>query len=192
MPYQVLPCHIASIPRISISLGHNYLSINTDWSHQFITDNQLIHDTVYYPPLQHVHTHRRAINYPPRGIGAVTQKTFFGIHDSLISDPSPDLTLSTPILELLFLVGSVAERKADKKKSGSGKAAAKGAESKNTEKKEEGVGDEDSYSNQDDDLEFSRYIHSKYKKEEEEKKAFESFTPRQLKTLSDASKYVEV
>ena len=92
---------------------------------------------------------------------------------------------------MLLLVGSVAERKANMKKAGGVKSRVKKGEIKTVQEDEE---DEVDYVNIDsrenEDTEYSRDIRSKYSKTKEEEAVVESLTPRQSKTLSEASKYV--
>lgn len=136
-------------------------------------------------------THRRAINYPPRGIGASTQDAFFRIHDAQKRVPSSDVLLHTPILDMLLLVGSVAERKANMKKAGGVKSRVKKGENKTVKEDEEDEEDDENINGREnEDTEYSSYIRSKYSKTKDEEAVVESLTPRQLKTLSEASKYV--
>ena len=142
----------------------------------------------------HTHTcvyniYRRAINYPPRGIGEATQEAFFKIHETF-GDISSDFEWTAPVLDLLFLVGSVAERKAATPKP---KAARR--KKRIEDEPEEIVEDDlkesdgDSYSYrllEDDDSAL------KNGQTKEAKEILSSLSARQLKTLSGASKYVQI
>ena len=89
---------------------------------------------------------------------------------------------------MLLLVGSVAERKANMKK------AVKSRVKKGENKTVQGDEEDEIYvkidSSEGEDEDYSINIRWKYSKTKEEEAVVESLTPRQLKTLSEASKYV--
>ena len=179
---------------LSLHHTHTYIYIHTHThTHMHAHIHTHTHIYIHFNTHTYIHTqtHRRAINYPPRGIGASTQDAFFGIYDALNRDPSSDVLLHTPILELLLLVGSVAERKANMKMAGGAKSRVKKEENKTVNEDEEDEDDNENINgHENEDTEYSTYIRSKYSETKEEEAVVESLTPRQLKTLSEASKYV--
>ena len=134
--------------------------------------------------------YRRAINYPPRGIGEATQEAFFKIHDTF-GDTSSDFAWTASALDLLFLVGSVAERKA-------ATSEPKISRLRLTIEDKPEAGEYD-LKESDSDSSSLRLLEDEEwesaQKNGQTKKAKEilsSLSTRQLKTLSGASKYERV
>jgi hypothetical protein len=154
-----------------------------------------IHTLTYTRTLLLIHaytyTYRRAINYPPRGIGEATQEAFFKIHDTF-GDTSSDFAWTAPVLDLLFLVGSVAERKAVTEEPVILRLRVRLQD----EPEETG---EDDLEESDGDSFTIRLLNDeewesspKNGQTREAKEILSSLSTRQLKTLSGASKYERV